>query len=56
MGENTATIEKMISKLLEEKKFATLRDVMNTMAPADIAIIFDSLPAEKMPVRYLRFA
>lgn len=52
MGENTATIEKMISKLLEEKKFATLRDVMNTMAPADIAIIFDSLPAEKMPVLF----
>ncbi|MBQ6846752.1 MAG: magnesium transporter [Oscillospiraceae bacterium] len=52
MGENTTTIEKMISKLLEEKKFATLRDVMNTMAPADIAIIFDSLPAEKMPVLF----
>ncbi|MBE6912219.1 MAG: magnesium transporter [Ruminococcaceae bacterium] len=52
MGENTATIEKMINKLLEDKKFTTLRDVMNTMAPADIAMVFDVVTDEKMPVLF----
>ncbi len=52
MGENTATIEKMLGKLLEEKKYATIRDVMNTMAPADIAAVFDALPIENMPVLF----
>lgn len=52
MGETTATIEKMISSLLDERKFATLRDVLNTMAPADIAAMLDDIPHEKMPLLF----
>jgi len=52
MGETTATIEKMITALLDERKFAALRDVMNTMAPADIAPLFDEIPEEKIPILF----
>lgn len=52
MGESTATIEKTILALVDERKYATLRDVMNTMAPPDIALIFDELPQEKRPLLF----
>ncbi len=52
MGETTATIEKMITALLEERKYTTLRDVLNTMAPADIALLLDDMPNEKMPLLF----
>ena len=52
MGETTATIEKMIMALLEERKYPTLRDVLNTMAPPDIAALFDNLPEEKLPLLF----
>ncbi|MBQ4545074.1 MAG: magnesium transporter [Oscillospiraceae bacterium] len=52
MGETTATIEKMLTVLLEEHKYTTLRDVLNTMAAADIAQLLDSLPHEKMPILF----
>lgn len=52
MGETTATIEKMITTLLDERKFTTLREVFNTMAPADIAALLDDMPHEKMPLLF----
>ncbi len=52
MGETTATIEKMITALLDERKFATLRDVLDTMAPADIAALLDDMPHERMPLLF----
>ena len=50
MGETTAAFEKSILTLLEERKFSTLRDVLNTIAPADIAIILDEIPRDRMPL------
>lgn len=52
MGDTTATIEKMISTLLDERKFTTLREVLNTMAPADTAALLDDMPHEKMPLLF----
>ena len=52
MGETTATIEKMIMALIDERKYPTLRDVLNTMAPPDIAALFDNLPEEKLPLLF----
>ncbi|MBQ2742879.1 MAG: magnesium transporter [Oscillospiraceae bacterium] len=52
MGETTVTIEKMITALLDERKFATLRDVLDTMAPADIAALLDDMPHERMPLLF----
>ena len=52
MGETSASLEKTILALLEERKYPTLRDVLNTMAPADIAILLDEVPRERMPLLF----
>jgi len=41
------TIEKMIAKLYEERRFASIRDVFASMNPADIAAIFQGLEEEE---------
>ena len=46
------TLEKMILKLLEEKKYKTLKDVLATMEAADIAAIFESLDEARMPLLF----
>ncbi len=52
MGETTAALEKTILALLDDRKYPTLRDVLNTMAPADIAILLDEIPRERMPLLF----
>ncbi len=46
------TLTQTIKKLLEEKKFATLRDILITMMPYDIAAVFEELQDEKMPILF----
>ncbi|MBQ5778154.1 MAG: magnesium transporter [Oscillospiraceae bacterium] len=50
MGETTAAFEKTLIILLEERKYSALRDVLETMAPVDIAILFEKVPEEKIPL------
>ena len=49
---NTVTLDKTILALLEEKKYATLRDILVTMNPVDIAALFDDLPQERLPMLF----
>ncbi len=46
------TLTQTIKKLLDEKKFATLRDILITMMPYDIAAVFEELQDEKMPILF----
>lgn len=46
------TITETIKKLLEEKKFNTLRDILVTMKPYDIAAVFEELQDEKNPILF----
>ena len=46
------TLTQTIKKLLEEKKFSTLRDILTTMMPYDIAAVFEELQDEKMPILF----
>lgn len=46
------TITETIKKLLEEKKFNTLRDILVTMKPYDIAAVFEELQDEKTPILF----
>ena len=46
MVERFELVEKAILKLVEDKKYATLRDILVTMNAADIAGIFNSLELE----------
>ncbi len=52
MGELTASFEKTILALLAERKYFALRDVLNTMAPADIATLLENIPEDKMPLLF----
>ncbi len=52
MGENYKAFSSTIEKLLEEKKYASLRDILTTINPADIALIFAEIVEEKLPLLF----
>ncbi len=52
MAQHTVTMENTIRKLLSEKKYATLRDILVTMNPSDIAAVFDELSEDRLPLLY----
>ena len=52
MRESTFVLEDVLETFLNEKKYATLRDVLATMNPADIALLFEDMPVEKLPVLF----
>ena len=52
MAEQKATLGTTISKLQSDKKYKTLRDVLSTMNPADIAAVFEDLEEERLPVLF----
>lgn len=47
MEKNSATLLETIKVLLAEKKYKTLRDILTTLNPYDIAVIFEELMDEK---------
>lgn len=49
MRERTEILEETFRKLTEEKKYASLRDLMQTLYPADIAAILSDMPQKLMP-------
>ena len=52
MGETSVILEKTILTLLDEKKYSVLRDILITMNPADIAVVFDELQEERLPLLF----
>ncbi len=50
--ESNITLKETIENLLKNKKYASLRDILTTMNPVDIAAIFEEIQDEKMPVLY----
>ena len=52
MTERFEIVEKALVKMLEEKKYSTLRDVLVTMNPADIAAVFAGLKVHKIPLMF----
>ena len=52
MAEHTLMMETTLRKLLDEKKFSTLRDILITMNPSDIAAVMDELEVERLPLLY----
>ena len=49
MAEKTVTMEKTLQKLLEEKKYLSVRDVLVTMNAADVAYVLDKTEPEVTP-------
>jgi len=52
MTERFEIVETALLKMLEEKKYATLRDILVTMNPADIAAIFTGIEEQKLPLLF----
>ena len=52
MERNTVTLFETIVTLLENKRYATLRDILTTMNPVDIAAVFEDLQDEKNAVLF----
>ncbi|MBQ6387327.1 MAG: magnesium transporter [Ruminococcus sp.] len=46
------TLTETIRVLLDEKKYSTLRDILITMKPFDIAAVFEELQDEKTPILF----
>ena len=52
MEQVNVTLTETIKLLLDDKKFSTLRDILITMKPFDIAAVFENLQDEKMPILF----
>ena len=52
MNERFELVQKALESMLEEKKYATLRDILITMNPADIAALFSSTEETKIPLLF----
>lgn len=52
MEQVNVTLIETIKVLLDDKKFSTLRDILITMKPFDIAAVFENLQDEKMPILF----
>ena len=52
MAERFEIVEKALLAMLEEKKYATLRDILATMNPSDIAGLFSGVEEKQIPLMY----
>ena len=52
MAERFEIVEKALVKMLEDKKYATLRDILVTMNPSDIAQMFAGLDEKQIPLLF----
>ena len=52
MAERFEIVQKALVKMLEEKKYATLRDILITMNPSDIAGLFTDLEDNQIPLMF----
>ena len=52
MAERFEIVQKALLKMLEEKKYAVLRDILVTMNPSDIAALFTDLEEKQIPLMF----
>ncbi len=52
MAERFEILEKALVTMLEEKKYATLRDILVTMNPSDVAGLFSGLEEKQIPLLF----
>ena len=52
MAERFEIVQKALVKMLEDKKYATLRDILVTMNPSDIAGLFEDLEDKQIPILF----
>ena len=52
MADRVITMDSTLRALLEEKKYRTLKDILVTMNPADIALVFEDLTEDRVPLLF----
>ncbi|MBQ6505841.1 MAG: magnesium transporter [Clostridia bacterium] len=52
MTEHNVTVENTLQVLLKDKKYTTVRDILVTMNPADIAAVFSGCKPEQLPLLF----
>ena len=52
MAERFELVEKALVLMLEEKKYTTLRDILETMNPSDVAGLFSGLEERQIPLLF----
>lgn len=52
MAERFEIVEKTLLQMLENKKYTTLRDILITMNPSDVAGIFNDLEEKQVPLMF----
>lgn len=52
MADHSVTVENTLQALLADKKYSTIRDILVTMNPADIAAVFAGVEPEKLPLLF----
>ena len=52
MAERFEIVEKALLQMLRDKKYTTLRDIMSTMNPSDIAAIFADMEDRQIPIAF----
>ena len=52
MAERFEIVEKALIKMLEDKKYTTLRDILVTMNPSDVAAVFADLEDKQIPIMF----
>lgn len=52
MAERFEIVEKALLQMLESKKYTTLRDILITMNPSDVAGIFNDLEEKQVPLMF----
>ena len=54
MTEHKVTMESTLKVLLEQKKYSTLKDILVTMNPSDVAELFEEIADERLPRLFRR--
>ena len=52
MAQHNVSVEDTLKVLVENKKYSTVKDVLITMNPSDIASIFDEFPEDQLPIMF----
>ena len=52
MAERFEIVQRAILAMLEDKKYATLRDILATMNPSDVAGLFQDLEEKQIPIMF----
>ncbi|MCQ2557947.1 MAG: magnesium transporter [Oscillospiraceae bacterium] len=52
MAEHNVTVETTLATLLAAKKYSTIKDILVTMNPADIAALFEEMEQDRIPLLF----